>query len=68
MIKNFMTSESLTRNKVRTSGKKGTTPFPWEEAVITVYNGHPATGRRRMSKLSLRTPTHCSQGPGNVVM
>jgi hypothetical protein len=43
MMKNFMTSGSLTRDKEPEGDpdRKGTTPFPREEAVMTVYDGCP---------------------------
>jgi hypothetical protein len=64
MMKDFMTSGSLTQGKEleEDPGGRDTTSFPREDAVITVYNGHPPPGRRRMSNLSLGTKTRCPQG------
>jgi hypothetical protein len=37
-------------------------PFPWEDAVMTVYGGHLPLERCRMSKMSTEPLTHCSWG------
>jgi hypothetical protein len=46
MMKNFMTSGSLIRDKEPKGdpGGKGVMPFPREEAVMTVYDGLPLPG------------------------
>jgi hypothetical protein len=61
MMKDFMTSGSLTQGKEleEDPGGRDTTPFPGEDAVITVYDGHPPPERHRMSNLSPGTMTHC---------
>jgi hypothetical protein len=43
MMKNFMTLGYLTRDKenIGDLGRKGVMPFLREEAVMTVYDGHP---------------------------
>jgi hypothetical protein len=59
MMKNFMTLGSLTQDKEpeEDTGESGKTPFPGEDAVTTVYDGHPPPGRRRVSNLTPETPT-----------
>jgi hypothetical protein len=37
-------------------------PFPNEDTVMMIYDGHPSLGTRRASNLSPGTPTHCSWG------
>jgi hypothetical protein len=58
MMKNFMTSGSLTQDKELGGDPSGggTTPFPTEEAIIMVYDGH------RISNLGPGTPTHLQLG------
>jgi hypothetical protein len=48
MMKNFMTSGSLTQDKE-----------PKVDAVMMVYDGRPPPRKHRMSILCLRTPPHC---------
>jgi hypothetical protein len=40
MIKNFMTSGTVSKGKkpVRDSGGRGATPFPGEEVVLEIYD------------------------------
>jgi hypothetical protein len=61
MMKSFMTSGSLSRgmevDKVPNEGDA--MPFPREDAVMTIYNGHPSPGMHRTSNPSLGTPTRC---------
>jgi hypothetical protein len=45
-----------------------TMPFLEEDAVMTIYNGRPSLGMRRVSDPSLGTPTHCSWGCRNTGM
>jgi hypothetical protein len=54
MIKKFMTSGSLTRDKETEEdlGGRGITPFLREHVVMTVYDGCPTSGLRCMSNLS----------------
>jgi hypothetical protein len=69
MMKNFMTSGSLTRDKEPEEdlGRNDVMPFPRKDAVMTVYDdGHPPLGRRRMSNLGPGTPTHYGWGPGKI--
>jgi hypothetical protein len=63
IIKNFMTSWSLTGSKEPKGepGEKDVTPFRGEDAVMKVYATHTcAPGRHHISNLSPRTLTHCS--------
>jgi hypothetical protein len=59
MMKNFMTSGSLTRsmevNEVPNEGDL--TPFPGEDAVTTIYDGHPSLGVHCVSNPIPGTPT-----------
>jgi hypothetical protein len=61
MMKNFMTSGSLTRgievDEVPDEGD--TTPFPREDVIMTIYDGRPLLGMCRMSNLSLGSLAHC---------
>jgi hypothetical protein len=68
MMKNFMTSGSLTRDKEpeEDPGRSDAMPFPREDAFMTVDDGRPPSERHRVSNLSPRTPTHCGWGPGNA--
>jgi hypothetical protein len=61
MMKNFMTSVFLTRDRELEEdvGGSDVTPFPREDVVTMVYTGCPPPGRRCMSNLSPGTPTHC---------
>jgi hypothetical protein len=62
MMKNFMTSGCLTRDKEPEGypGGGGVIPFPREEAIMRVYDGCPPPKRRRISNLGPGTPTRCS--------
>jgi hypothetical protein len=46
MMKSFITSGSLTRDKEPVDDPDGCDmmPFPREDAVVMVYNGHPLQG------------------------
>jgi hypothetical protein len=70
MMKNFMTSGSLTQDREHEEdpGRRDATPFPREGAVMTVYNGRQPPGRHCISNLSLGTSASCIQGPGNIGM
>jgi hypothetical protein len=59
LMKNFMVSGSLTRDMEPEEGPSGrdVMPFYREDAVMTVYDGHPPSGRHRMPNLSPGTPT-----------
>jgi hypothetical protein len=61
MMKSFMTLGSLSRgmevDEVPDEGD--TTPFLREDVVMTIYDGHPSTGRCRMSNPSLGTLARC---------
>jgi hypothetical protein len=61
MMKNFMTPGSLTQGRELEEdlGGSDVTPFLGEDAVMTVYDGHPLPG----FKLSMWTPTRCGWGP-----
>jgi hypothetical protein len=61
MVKNFMTSGSLTQGKEpeRDLGGKGATPFPEKEPVMTLYARLPPE-RRCIPNLNHGTLTHCS--------
>jgi hypothetical protein len=62
MMKNFMTSVSLTRGRPEQILPM---PFLREVAVTTVYDGRPPPGRHRMSILSLRTCLTTVGDPGH---
>jgi hypothetical protein len=48
-------------------GGRDMTPFPWEDAVMPFYDGHPPPpGRRRVSNLSPATPTRCGWGHEDI--
>jgi hypothetical protein len=70
MMKTFMTSRSLTWDKELEEDPSGRDkiPFPGEDVVMTVYDGHPPPWRRRMSNLYHGTSTHYGQGPENTGM
>jgi hypothetical protein len=61
MMENFMASGSLARgmevNEVTDEGD--TTPFPEEDAVMTIYDSHPVPEMRRVSNPSLGIPARC---------
>jgi hypothetical protein len=61
MTRSFMTSVSITWGAELDERPDGsyTTPFPKENAIMTVYKGHHPSGRHRVSSLSRRAPTHC---------
>jgi hypothetical protein len=61
MMKNFLTSECFTQEKEPEEdlGGRVATPFPEEDVVLMVYDGHPHPRKRHMSNLSPGTPTHC---------
>jgi hypothetical protein len=55
MMKNFMTSGALSKGKKPEGdpGKKGVSPFPREEAVMTIYGGPiPHESRRKLKVMS----------------
>jgi hypothetical protein len=68
MMKNFMASGSLTQgmelNEVPDEGD--TTPFPGEDVVMTLYDGHPPLGMRRVSNPSPGTLAHYGWGCGDT--
>jgi hypothetical protein len=70
MMRSFMTSGSLTWGAELDEGPDGsdTTPFPKENATMTVYGGRPPSGRSRMSSLSPRAPARCGGGHGGPGM
>jgi hypothetical protein len=45
-----------------------TTPFPREDAVMTIYDGRPSSGMRHVSNPSLGTLARCGWGRGNAGM
>jgi hypothetical protein len=57
MMKNFMTSGSLTKDRklMEDPGGSDTRPFSAEDVIMMVYVGRPPSGRHRMSNLSPRT-------------
>jgi hypothetical protein len=61
MMKNFMTSGSITWDRGLEEDPSGSDvmPFPGEDVVMTVYNGCLPLGRYHMSKLGPRTSTRC---------
>jgi hypothetical protein len=66
MMRSFKTSRSLTWGAELDEGPDGsnTMSFFKENAVMTVYGGHPPSGRHHMSILSPRAPTHYGWGHG----
>jgi hypothetical protein len=66
MIRSFMISGSITGGAELNEGPNGsdTTSFPEENAIMTVYEGCHPTGRRRVSCLRPRPPTHYGWGHG----
>jgi hypothetical protein len=61
MMKNFMASGSLTRGmevgEVLDEGDM--TPFPGQDAVMTIYDGRPSSGMHHVSNPRLGTPARC---------
>jgi hypothetical protein len=57
MMKNFMASRSLPRGMEldEAPNEGGATPFPREDEVMTIYDGHPLPGVHHMSNQSLGT-------------
>jgi hypothetical protein len=47
-------------------GGSDTMPFPREEAVITVYDGRPSPGSRRVTNMSPGTLTHYGWGSRSI--
>jgi hypothetical protein len=41
-------------------------PFLRENGVMSIYDGRPPPGKRRVSKLSPGPPTHCGWGHGGI--
>jgi hypothetical protein len=70
MMKNFMASVSLTWgmeiNDVPNEGDA--TPFSREDTVMTIYDGRPTMGMRRVSNPSPGIPAHNSWGRTDVGM
>jgi hypothetical protein len=66
MMRSFMTLGSLTwvAELDEDPGRSDTTPFLRENAVMTVHGGRQPPGKRRMSDLSPKAPTHCGWGHG----
>jgi hypothetical protein len=66
MMRRFMASGSITWGAELDEGPDGsdTTSFPEENAVMTVYEGRPPSGRHHMSSLSHRAPTRYGWGHG----
>jgi hypothetical protein len=64
MMKNFMASASLTQgmevDEVPDEG--GVMPSPREDAVMTIYYGHPSPEVRHMSDSGSGTPARCGWG------
>jgi hypothetical protein len=68
MMKNFMTSGSLTEDKEPEEdlGGREAMPFPREDAIIIVSDGCPPLERSRMSNLSPDTRTHYGREPRDI--
>jgi hypothetical protein len=66
MIKSFMNSGSCIWGMEldEDPGGSDTMPFPVENIVMMVYDGHPSLGRCHVSKLSPGPWTHCGWGRG----
>jgi hypothetical protein len=69
-MKSFMTMGSLSQGmKIDEAPVEGdTTPFPEEDAVMTIFGRHPSPEKRRGLDPTTRTPSHNSQGWGDAVM
>jgi hypothetical protein len=68
MMRSFMTSGSLTWGAELDEGLDGSDmmPFPEENAVMMLYGGRPPSGRRRVTRLSPKTPTRRGWGCGGL--
>jgi hypothetical protein len=66
MMWSFMTSLSLTWGTEPDEGPDGSdvAPFPEENVIMMVFGGRPLAGRRHMSSLGARIPTHGGWGRG----
>jgi hypothetical protein len=66
MMRSFMTSGCLTWGAEPDEGPNGSNVwlFPEENAIMTVFKGHPLVGRHHMSSLGPRIPTHGGWGRG----
>jgi hypothetical protein len=66
MMRSFMTSGSFTWGDEHDEGPDGsnTAPFPEENAVMTVFEGHPQWERHHMSSSGPRIPTRGGWGNG----
>jgi hypothetical protein len=64
MMRSFVTSGSLTWGAELDEGPEWseTSPFPRENAIMTVYGGRSLPGRCRVSNLSPSALTHCGWG------
>jgi hypothetical protein len=60
LMKNFMASGSLARGLEVDEGD--TMPFFGEGMIMTIYDGFPSLGMRRVPNLSIGTPTRYSWG------
>jgi hypothetical protein len=67
-MKSFMTMGSLARGlEVNEAPVEGdVTPFPTEDAVMTIFGRHPSLGKHHMLDPSVGTPTRGGQGWGGV--
>jgi hypothetical protein len=65
-MKSFMTTGSLAQglevNEALVEGD--VTPFPTEDAVMTIFGRHPSLGKHHMLDPSVGTPTRGGQGWG----
>jgi hypothetical protein len=68
MMKSFIISRFLTRGMEveEDLGGSDTMPFPGEEAVMTVYDGRPSPGSRRVTNMSPGTLTHYGWGSRSI--
>jgi hypothetical protein len=66
MMRSFMNLGFLSWGAELDEGPDGsdTTPFPEENAIITVYGGRLPLGRSCVSNPSPRAQTHCRWGHG----
>jgi hypothetical protein len=70
MMKNFMASGSLARRMVidEVLDEGNTMPFPREDTIMMIYDGHPPPRMHRVSNPSQGTLACCSWDSRNVEM
>jgi hypothetical protein len=70
IMKSFMSLGSLTRGMElgEVSDEGDMTPFPREDAIMTIYDGCPPLGMCRVSNLNPGTPARYGWGCGDAGM